>query len=530
MIESNVITFHQPQRLLSDGLVASAITTPDKTVAIVEDKSYSYRELYDAAQALALKLVASGIEKGDRVVIYMDNTWPCFVSIYGALLAGGVFVVVNPQTKSEKLEYVLNDCQAKALLSDNHLSKVFLSVVNKIPSLNVLIASGDFESEKADIGVSAYTFEEVLETEQAESILPVVIPNDLAALIYTSGSTGNPKGVMQTHQSMVFAAWSLIEYQRLSENDKIMLVLPIAFDYGLYQLLMTVKLGATIILERSFTFPAKIYKSIEDNGATVFPAVPTIFAMMISSHKKKKLSFPSITRITNTAAALPGTFISTLHEIFPSALIYKMYGLTECKRVCYLEPELVDKHPTSVGRAIPGTEVYLLSPEGEEVKAGEEGILYVRGPHIMLGYWNQPELSAEMLKPGKLPGERVLCTHDLFRMDEEGLLYFVGRSDDIIKTRGEKVSPIEVENALHALQGIKEVAIVGIPDDILGSALRAYIVKDPASDIDLKTIKKYCLAHLENFLVPQEIIFLDVLPKSQNGKIDKKQLLRQDVA
>ena len=522
--------FHQPQRLLHDGLIASADKTPDKVVVIVEEKSYSYKELKDASLKFASRLKSVGVKKGDRVVIYMDNTWPCVVSIYGALLAGGVFVVVNPQTKADKLEYVLEDCGAKVLVSDNHLSNVFLATLDNLNLLRALIISGervitDWEKTKL-----IFQFDKMLEEAEFDADLPDVIPNDLAALIYTSGSTGTPKGVMQTHQSMVFAAWSLMEYQRLSEDDRIMLVLPIAFDYGLYQLLMTVKLGATIILERSFTFPTKIYKSIEDNGATVFPAVPTIFAMMISSHKKKKLSFPSITRITNTAAALPGNFISTLHEIFPSALIYKMYGLTECKRVCYLEPELVDKHPTSVGRAIPGTEVYLLSPEGKEVKTGEEGILYVRGPHIMLGYWNQTELSAEMLKPGKLPGERVLCTHDLFRMDEEGLLYFVGRSDDIIKTRGEKVSPIEVENTLHALQGIKEVAIVGIPDDILGSVLRAYIVKDPASDIELKTIKKYCLAHLENFMVPQEIIFLDVLPKSQNGKIDKKKLLKEDVA
>ena len=306
-----------------------------------------------------------------------------------------------------------------------------------------VISSGKKLDDVELKNISIEIFDEILSNNEPIDTPVTVIPNDLAALIYTSGSTGFPKGVMQTHQSMVFAAWSLIEYQRLSENDRILLVLPLAFDYGLYQLLMTIKLGATLVIERSFTFPVKVYQRMEEQSVTVFPAVPTIFAMMISAHKKKKLSFPSITRITNTAAALPADFIPYLHDIFPNALIYNMYGLTECKRVFYLEPERVDINPRSVGRAIPGTEVYLLSPEGKQVSAGEAVILHVRGPHIMAGYWKDPERSKKMLKKGDLPGERVLCTHDLFKMDEEGLLYFVGRSDDIIKTRGEKVSPVE---------------------------------------------------------------------------------------
>ena len=201
-----------------------------------------------------------------------------------------------------------------------------------------------------------------------------------------------------------------------------------------------------------------------------------------------------------------------------------MYGLTECKRVCYLEPELVNINPRSVGRAIPGTEVYLLSPDGKPVPVGETGILYVRGPHIMAGYWKDPERSAKMLKAGDIPGERVLCTHDLFKMDEDGLLYFVGRSDDIIKSRGEKVSPVEIENILHGLAGIKEVGIIGVEDDILGQAIKAFVALETNSDLNDKKIKRYCLSHLENFMVPNEFIFIDKLPKTSNGKLDKNAL------
>jgi len=514
----------RPQRLLRDGLIASVERHPEKDAVIVEGKSYTYAELYDASTRLANALIERGVQRGDRVAIYMDNTWPCIVSIYAVLLSGGVFFTINPQTKADKLEFVLNNSESKLLLTDSLLAKVYKQSLINTPLVKNVISSGKKLDDVELKDISIENFDEVLSNNEPIDSPTDVIPNDLAALIYTSGSTGFPKGVMQTHQSMVFAAWSLIEYQRLSENDRILLVLPIAFDYGLYQLLMTIKLGATLVVERSFTFPVKIYQRMEEQSVTVFPAVPTIFAMMISAHKKKKLCFPSITRITNTAAALPADFIPYLQEIFPNALIYKMYGLTECKRVCYLEPELIDINPRSVGRAIPGTEVYLLSPEGKPVPAGEPGILYVRGPHIMAGYWKDPERSEKMLKAGDIPGERVLCTHDLFKMDEEGLLYFVGRSDDIIKTRGEKVSPVEVENILHGIEGIKEVGIIGIEDDILGQAIKAFVALESGSDLNDKKIKKYCLSHLENFMVPNEIIFIDKLPKTSNGKIDKKEL------
>ena len=509
--------------LLHDTLLLKSAETPDKPAVVVEGKPYSYAQLADQVCRLANALQARGFQRGDRVAIYMDNTWPCVISIYATLLAGGVFLVVNPQTKADKLEFILNDSDARFLLTDSHLANTFVPLLPQLVNLICTICSG-----KALDQPGIEFFDGVLVTADNTTPAEINNPLDLAALIYTSGSTGNPKGVMQTHQSMLFAASSLIEYLRLTASDKILCVLPVAFDYGLYQLLMSIKLGATLVLERSFTFPAQIFARMEEQGVTVFPGVPTIFAMLLSIHGREALSFPNITRITNTAAALPDDFVPRLREIFPNALIYRMYGLTECKRVSYLEPELAHEFPGSVGKAIPGTEVYLLSAEGAPVPAGETGILYVRGPHVMLGYWKQPELSARMLKPGKFPGERVLCTQDFFRMDEQGFLYFVGRNDDIIKTRGEKVSPVEVENAMHAIPGIREVAVVGVADDVLGQAVRAYVVLHPDVTLTDKQIRLQCMARLENFMVPRDIVICADLPKTTTGKVSKKLLLEED--
>lgn len=514
-----------PQYLLHEGLVRSALNTPNKIALVVEGHPYSYRELLEASSGLGQRLQANGVCRGDRVAVYMDNTWPCIVAIYAILMAGGVFLLVNPQTKADKLRFILEDSGASALLTDAHLANQFLPVISSLSQLGCVIISGEFDRLVTG-AIPVHCFEQIIASSLGLPDVTPTIPNDLAALIYTSGSTGNPKGVMQTHRSMIFATWSLLEYLRLTEDDRILLVLPLAFDYGLYQLLMSMTIGATLVVERSFVYPGQIFQRMRSERVTVFPGVPTIFSSLIAGHRKKKLVFPDVQRVTNTAAHLPTEYLTALKEIFPAALIFKMYGLTECKRVSYLEPEFLESKPESVGKAIPGTEVFLRSQKGDVVPTGKIGILYVRGSHIMSGYWNQPQLTADMLKPGPLPGEQILRTGDWFSMDEEGFLYFSGRSDDIIKTRGEKVSPVEVENVLHGITGVQEAVVIGVADDLLGQAVRAFVVLYPDTGLSVKELKKICSSRLENFMVPRDIVILEQMPKMANDKVDRNALVK----
>jgi len=514
---------HTP-RLLHHHLFSAAEKAGDSVALIAEGDQYTYSQLLSAVVSLADNLKANGLQRGDRVAIFMDNTWPCVVSIYATLMAGGVFIVINPQTKHDKLEYILNDSGAGFLLTDAHLAFIFKPVLPKLSACRSLVCSGELPELDSSLNLKIDSFEELITGDGTFSHDVATIPNDLAALIYTSGSTGDSKGVMMTHQAMVFTSGSLVQYLRLDSSERILSVLPMAFDYGLYQLLMSVRLGATLVLERSFTYPALILNRLVEFEATVFPGVPTIFQTLLAMHKRKALCFPSVKKITNTAAALSPELIPHLQEIFPEALIFKMYGLTECKRVCYLEPEMLEKKISSVGKAIPGTEMFLLSPEGKPVGIGESGILHVRGPHVMLGYWNKPEMSRKMLKDGPLPGERILCAQDWFSVDEDGFFYFKGRSDDIIKTRGEKVSPIEVENVLHGIDGIREAAVIGKPDELLGEVVVAFVSLDGTCELPERKIIALCSRKLENFRVPKEIYFLDELPKTNTGKISKKGL------
>jgi long-chain acyl-CoA synthetase len=506
-------------RLLHEALLASAERVPEREAVVAGTARLSYVELLDRSLRLARALQGLGLGRGDRVAVYMDNSAGAATAVYATLLAGGVFVVVNPQTKEDKLLYVLDDCEAKVVLTEGSLTRTALATAASAPSVQAVVADGAPEGVEG-----ALAFEDVVAGSEPEPLAPGTIPLDLAALIYTSGSTGFPKGVMMTHQSMVFAAGSIAQYLRLGPDERILGLLPLAFDYGLYQLLMSVLRGGTLVLERSFAFPAQIVKRVQAEEATVFPGVPTVYATLLSMRRTMEFELPSVRRVTNTAAALPATFHAELTRIFPNGLIFSMYGLTECKRVSYLEPELLAEKPTSVGKAIPGTEAMVLREDLTPVEAGETGILYVRGPHVMAGYWRKPEQTAEMLVEGPLPGERMLCAQDQFTIDEEGFLYFVGRSDDIIKTRGEKVSPIEVENAIFDIGGVKEAAVVGVPDDVLGEAIKAFVVLDDGATLTGQEIVAACRTRLENFMVPAEVEFLDALPTTATGKVRRKSL------
>jgi acyl-CoA synthetase (AMP-forming)/AMP-acid ligase II len=369
------------------------------------------------------------------------------------------------------------------------------------------------------------SYSEILDKYSIDRPPKRCIDIDLACLIYTSGSSGIPKGVMCTHQNVVSAASSIIEYLENTPDDIILNVLPLSFDYGLYQVLMTFKFGGTLVLEKSFLYPYAILDLLIKENTTGFPIVPTMVAILLRLKDLDRFDFSCLRYITNTAQALPPQYIIKLQQTFPAAKIYSMYGLTECKRVSYLPPDELDKRPTSVGKAMPNTEVYLVDKNGEKItKAEQVGELVVRGANVMKGYWNLSEETEKAYRPGSIPGEKVLFTGDLFKMDEEGFLYFISRVDDMIKTGGERVSPKEIENVLYKIDDITEVAVIGVDDDILGQVVKAFVVLKEKSNLTKEDIIKYSSKHLESFMVPKYIEICNKLPKSSHGKIAKKEL------
>jgi acyl-CoA synthetase (AMP-forming)/AMP-acid ligase II len=329
---------------------------------------------------------------------------------------------------------------------------------------------------------------------------------------------------MSSHFNMVSAARSIIQYLENNCDDKILNVLPLSFDYGLYQVLMTFMFGGTIVLEKSFVFPIKIIECIQRERITGFPIVPTVAALLLKMENLAKYDLSSLRYLTNTAAVLPVEHIRKLQKTFHPAKLYSMYGLTECKRVSYLPPEALEFRPGSVGKAIPNSQVLIVDENGNEVGPGEIGELIVRGANVMQGYWNAPELTAKTFRKGRYPRETLLYSGDLFKKDEEGFLYFVARRDEQIKTKGERVSPKEIENMVCELPGIAEAAVVGVPDEILGQAVKCFAVCLPGSKITERQIMKHCAGNLEPFMVPKYVEILSDLPRTAHGKTDRKAL------
>lgn len=517
--------------LVNDFLEHAAKKEPDKIALICGNQRLTYKQIKSSADRIASYLIELGVKRHDRVSILMDNSVESIISLFGILKAGAAFVMLSATMKPIKLHYVLNDSGSCVLITHLNKSKSVKESTNGCENLKYVIWCGiendSDERIKISGSITSKTWDSVFISDELpikRTDFPISIDVDLSNIIYTSGSTGEPKGVMSAHYNVVSAARSISTYLRMNDSDIVMNVLPLSFDYGLYQVYMTFLVRGTLVLEKSFTYPYKILEQLVAEKITGFPIVPTMAALILQMDDLSKFDFSSLRYISNTAAALPVTFIRQLQKVFPDSLIFSMYGLTECKRVSYLPPEDIERKPGSVGIAMPNEEVFIVDENGNELGANEVGELVIRGSNVMQGYWNDPETTARVFRQGKYRGDIRLFSGDFFKKDEEGYLYFVARKDDMIKTKGERVSPKEIESILHELEGISEVAVFGVPDHVFGQAIVAYIALKKDITLTEQQIRKYCTQNLEPFMVPKYLKFIDEFPKSASGKIDKKSI------
>ncbi len=512
-----------PVPQLQDYLHDSARRLPDKVALVSRDDRLTYADIEGRSNALAHTLVQRGVSRGDRVVIFADNSAEAAIAFWGVLKANAVVSIVSPQTRAAKLAYLLKDCRAVAMVTDAHLLPYATDAARHVLDVGTIIVTG--ASPRADLdGLPVVPWDLAVDH-------PVPLPPprrtldiDLAAIIYTSGSTGEPKGVMLTHRNMLCAATSIAAYLENVEEDVVLCALPLSFDYGLYQMIMAFAKGARLVLERAFTYPAQLLKLAERERVTGLPGVPTMFSLLGEMKDFSAFDLTSIRYVTNTAAALTVKNVRMLQRTFPRARVFSMYGLTECKRCTYLPPEDLDRKPLSVGIAIPNTELWLVDEHDERLGPNQVGQLVIRGATVMKGYWEKPDETAKRLRPGPIPGEQVLYTGDYCKLDDDGYLYFVGRMDDVIKSRGEKVAPREIERVLGELPGVRDVAVIGVPDEILGEAPKAFVVLEKEASLGERELRLECARRLEAFMIPKAFQFLDELPRTTTGKIRKSGL------
>lgn len=392
--------------------------------------------------------------------------------------------------------------------------------LRNLPSLTAVIATEPLPDPPQHRSYT--TFEEIFSRGEVDPPPVGISDQDLACLIYTSGSTGTRKGVVCGHNNAAFAADAIISYLENTADDRVINVLPFSFDYGLYQLLMTVRFGGTLVVACGFICVASVLRTIERYKVTGFPLIPSLASMLVK-HNLQGYDLSSLRYITSTAAALPPSHLRQLQALLPQVKIFSMYGMTECKRTLYLPPDRIKDKPRSVGIPIPGTEVWVEGPGGRRCGPGEVGELVVRGSHVMRGYWNDSELTEKYFRAGPRSGERLLYSNDLFRTDGDGFYYSVARRDDIIKSPGGKVAPKEVEAVLCEHPHVINAAVIGVSDAVLGSAIVAVVIACAQAPSEHE-IWRHCADRLESYMVPQRILFTDALPRTNNGKIDKQKL------
>lgn len=493
----------------------SAAADPSDIAVVADGMRLSYAELDDLSDRLATALRERGVRRDDRVILFLENIWETTVAIFAVLKAGAVFCPVNPSVKADWLGQIMRDCRPSAVVTQAKYTKLCAEAAGALRPL-VIAARGTGSSE-GDI----VAFEDCISAPVEVPPTQAGIDADLAMLIYTSGTTGRPKGVMMTHASIDAASASIASYLGSTADDVVLGVLPLSFTYGLYQLFVTIRRGGRLVLVKSFAFPHAVIETARAEGVTGLPLVPTIAAMLLSMKELTPDSLPALRYVTNAAAPLPPAHVEGLRALFPGTKLYLMYGLTECARASFLPPEELDRRPGSVGKAIPNTEAYVVDEDGRPVGPDVVGELVVRGPHLMRGYWENAEATDAALRPGANRWEKVLHTGDLFTADAEGYLTFVGRKDDMLKIRGEKVAPKQVEAVLHACPGVAEAVVIGVPDGILGLALHAVIVPSnpPPGERD---VLRHCARALPDFMVPKTIEFRSELPKTASGKVVRR--------
>jgi amino acid adenylation domain-containing protein len=511
-------------RFVHEALRASAAHRPNAVALVCDGRRLTYAELDAKADSTASALARSGVVRGDRVAICLPNCSAAVVAAFGASRAGATFVIIDGASSDDTVRRIVNDCQPAVLIVAKRHVETASKLLGTLSPLRWVAITGPIESGDTPV----VSFDSILESAQPPAALADGDPLDLAYLIYTSGTSGVPKGVMINHRSSLFAIQIDSDFLGLTSQDVILSTLPLAFGYGFHQVLKSVRVGATLVLEKSFVFPAEILQRMSAERVTGFPGLPTMFSLLLRQNLGA-YDLTSLRYLSSMGAPLaPGT-IAALRRAFPDARLFSMYSLTEACNALGLDPEEIDRHPDSVGRPLPGTEAWIVDDEGRPLGPGEVGELVIAGDHVRSGYWNDDVQTAGRFRRGRHPRETVCYTGDLFRFDDKGLFYFMGRKDEMIKTSGRKVWPRQIEEVLLGIPGVVEAAVVAAPDAMWGHVIYAFAVVDDAARASLTPtdILRHCSRHLESFMVPKRLQLVDGLPRTSSGKIKKSELAGQ---
>ncbi|MGK5003812.1 acyl-CoA ligase (AMP-forming), exosortase A system-associated [Janthinobacterium sp. LB2P70] len=514
--------------LIHDLIFETAQRAPHAPALSWQGEELSYGALAQSVREAAATLLTLGLQGGARVAVYLEKRPENVSAMFGAAAAGGVFVPVNPLLKPDQVAYILADCNVAILVTSRERLAQLGPALAACPDLRTVLLTGEGEAESSlgKLRLLPWSTAPAAGVPQPHAAIDM----DMVAILYTSGSTGRPKGVVLSHRNMLAGALSVSGYLRNTPQDRILCVLPLSFDYGLSQLTTAFASGACAVL-MNYLLLRDIVETVEQEAITGLAAVPPLWVQL------SQLSWPLSTPlryITNSGGVMQRSTLDKLRQSLPRTQVYLMYGLTEAFRSTYLAPEQLERRPDSIGQAIPNAEVLVLRPDGSACDADEPGELVHRGALVALGYWNDAVRTAERFKPlppqasGLVLPELAVWSGDTVRRDADGYLYFVGRSDDMIKTSGYRVSPAEIEEIVYASGLVGDAAALGLPHAVLGQAIALLVTPAPGVELQRDSVLAACRARLPSYMVPLWVEIRDgVLPRNPNGKIDRPLLARE---
>lgn len=512
-------------------ITQSAARYPGRPALYFKQQVLTYAELAQAITATAALFQQCDVQRFDRVAVYLPKQFETVYSLFGASEAGAVAVPVNPGLKAAQVAHILQDCNVRLLVTSKERLAALKAELHLCSDLHTVLLT---DAEPGEVISLAHIQVKPLRLTRDTPVKPYAHSTDadMAAILYTSGSTGKPKGVVLSHRNMLVGAQSVASYLNNTQDDVLLALLPLSFDYGLSQLTTAFLSGAAVVL-LDFFLVQDVVRTVQQHKVTGIAAVPPLWAQLAKANWAPGSS-DTVRYLTNSGGAMPLPLLAQLRQIFSQAQPYLMYGLTEAFRSTYLPPSELDNRPGSMGKAIPNAEIVVVREDGSLCGPNEPGELVHRGPLVSLGYWNAPEKTAERFKADPVAPKGIqlpqlaVWSGDTVRCDEEGYLYFIGRRDEMIKSSGYRISPTEVEEAVYQLSPLlQDVAAIGVPHAELGQAILVLFACKEGEQPDTESWVNQLKRSLPNFMQPKALIAKPALPKNANGKIDRKLLAEQ---